>query len=127
MTGTPDSDTNDVRRDRDDARPAAKAAGLVVVYCGGCNPQIDRGAVASELAASPTSVRPGAAVYLSGCPRACASDHQLVLQRGDGACGAEDAPDAADGPSIVVAGAHVDGVPTPPSDIAAAVIDKLKE
>jgi hypothetical protein len=94
----------------DDARAAAHAAAIRVVYCGGCNPHIDRGAVAGELAASPTFARPGAAVYLSGCQRACASDHQLVVPLG-----------------AVVAGAHVDGVPTPASDIAATVIDKLKE
>ena len=111
MTGSAESDAPGVRRASDDARPAAHAAGPLVVYCGGCNPQIDRGAVASELESAPAFVRPGAAVYLSGCPRACASDHQL----------------STDDPAVVVAGAHVDGVPTPAEDIAAVVIDKLKE
>ena len=111
MTGTADSDASGVRRASDDARPAADAAGPLIVYCGGCNPQIDRGAVAGELEAAPTFARSGVALYLSGCPRACASDHQL----------------STGGPAVVVAGAHVDGVPTPAQDIAAAVIDKLKE
>jgi len=105
----------------DDAR-AADAAAIRVVYCGGCNPHIDRGAVASELAASPTFARPGAVLYLSGCQRACASDHQLTAPRG------ADGPERpTDDPAVVVAGAHVDGVPTAADDIAAAVIDKLKE
>ena len=95
-----------------DALPEASASGPHVVYCGGCNPHIDRGAIASELVAAPTFVRPGSLVYLSGCQRACASDHQMTT----------DEPDA-----VVVAGAHVDGAPTPPQDIAAAVADKLKE
>lgn len=105
----------DVDGDRpraDDARGAAAAARLRVVFCGGCNPHIDRAAVAAELAAAPAFARPGATVYLSGCPRACASDHRLT----------GDDPSAA-----VVAGAHVDGVPTAPADIAAAVRRKLKE
>jgi hypothetical protein len=95
---------------RDDA-DEARGAGLRVVYCGGCNPQIDRGAVASELEAAPAFARPGSLVYLSGCPRACASGHQL----------------ATDDEAIVVAGAHVDGVLAPAEGVAAAVIDKLKE
>jgi hypothetical protein len=90
----------------------APAAGLRIVYCGGCNPHIDRGAVAGELEAAPAFARPGSVLYLSGCPRACASAHQLT----------SDDPAAA-----VVAGAHVDGVPTPAQDIAATVGDKLKE
>jgi hypothetical protein len=92
--------------------PAAQAAGPRIVYCGGCNPHIDRGAVASELELAPVFVRPGATVYLSGCPRACASEHRL----------ATDDPAAA-----IVAGAQVDGVPASAEDLATAVIDKLKE
>jgi len=49
-----------------------------VVYCGGCNPHIDRTAVAAELPADDPEVDPQATVHLSGCPRACASDHLLV-------------------------------------------------
>ncbi len=128
VTGTTDSDASGARRTSDDERPAAQAAGPFVVYCGGCNPQIDRGALASELAASPAFVRPGASVYLSGCPRACASDHRLAFTRSDGDERDASGPSrAADRPAVVVAGAHVDGVPTPPQDIAATVIDKLKE
>jgi len=95
-----------------DEAPAAQAGGPLVVYCGGCNPHIDRGAVAREIETAPTFARPGAAVYLSGCPRACASEHRLTY----------DATATA-----VVAGAMVDGVPTHAADIAAVVVDKLKE
>jgi hypothetical protein len=120
VTPPADSDASGTRP-ADDAR-AADAAAIRVVYCGGCNTHIDRGAVARELAASPTFTRPGAAVYLSGCQRACASDHQLAVPRGAG-----DPERHPDDPAVVVAGAHVDGVPTPAADLAAAVIDKLKE
>jgi len=102
-----------------------------VVFCGGCNPHIDRGVVATELAASsaggaasdaaagggerdtersPDCARP--TVYLSGCPRACASGHRLTGDEpGD----------------VVVAGEAVDGRPTPFDEIAATIRQKLKE
>jgi hypothetical protein len=86
-----------------------------VVFCGGCNPHIDRGAVAAELAAPAAGPAGGdarATVYLSGCPRACASDHRLT----------GDAPG-----DVVVAGEAVDGRPTPRQDIAATIRQKLKE
>jgi len=83
-----------------------------VVYCGGCNPHIDRTAVATELPADDPDVSPGATVHLSGCPRACASDHLLVSD---------------DPGSVVVAGELVDGVPTPAPELAPTVRRKLKE
>ena len=94
----------------DDGTPAETR--VKVVYCGGCNPHIDRAAIAAELPADDPEVRPGATVCLSGCARACASDH--VLTRDDPA-------------AVVVAGELVDGVPTPALGIAAAVMRKLKE
>ena len=54
-----------------------------VVYCGGCNPHIDRTAVAAELPVDDPDVRPGTTVHISGCPRACASDHQLASEDPD--------------------------------------------
>jgi hypothetical protein len=100
-----------------------------VVYCGGCNPHIDRAAVAAGLPVDDPDVPPGTTVHLSGCPRACASDHQLVAE-GDrqAGAGAEGAPAGRDGPPVVVvAGELVDGVPTPSSELAPAVTRKLKE
>lgn len=83
-----------------------------VVYCGGCNPHIDRAAVAAELPADDPGAGPGATVHLSGCPRACASDHLLT----------SDDPGTA-----IVAGELVDGVPTPAPELAPTVTRKLKE
>jgi len=83
-----------------------------VVYCGGCNPHIDRTAVAAELPAGDPEVDAQATVHLSGCPRACASDHLLV----------SDEPG-----TVVVAGELVDGVPTPAPELAPTVTRKLKE
>ena len=91
-----------------------------IVYCGGCNPQIDRGAVARELEAM-SGLRPATArvpdvppdaapaapktVLLSGCARACASAHQLVDETA----------------GVIVAGELVDGVATPAGAIAGAI------
>ena|GEM_PF-705699 len=92
--------------------PTTAACAPRIIYCGGCNPQIDRAAIARELRSSPGFMRLGATVYLSGCQRSCASDHRLTT----------DDPDEA-----VVAGACVDGVPTTPDTVSATIIDKLKE
>ena len=70
-----------------------------VVYCGGCNPHIDRTAVAAGLPVADPDILPGTTVRLSGCPRACASGHQLVAegdeQAGAGVEGAREASAAA--------------------------------
>jgi hypothetical protein len=107
-----------------------------VVYCGGCNTHIDRSAVAAGLPVDDPDVPEGTTVHLSGCPRACASDHQLVAEGEEPAtslyeqagAGAEGAPAGPEGPPVVVvAGELVDGVPTPPEQLASAVTRKLKE
>ena len=85
---------------------------MKVVYCGGCNPHIDRTAVAAELPADDPDVDPGVTVHVNGCPRACASDHLLVSD---------------DPGTVVVAGELVDGVPTPAAELAPTVTRKLKE
>jgi hypothetical protein len=128
----------------DDGGPAETR--VKVVYCGGCNPHIDREAVAAGLPVDDPDVPPGATVHLSGCQRACASGHQLVAE-GDERCGsetpleepaqplceqagegAEGAPAGPGGPPvIVVAGELVDGVPTPSPELASTVTRKLKE
>jgi len=95
-----------------DEQQTAPGRRLKVVYCGGCNPHIDRTAVAAELLADDPDVDPGATLHLSGCPRACASDHKL----------------SSDDPgTVVVAGELVDGVPTPAPELAPAITRKLKE
>jgi hypothetical protein len=93
-------------------QPAEPERNVKVVYCGGCNPHIDRTAVAAELPDDDPDVRPGATVQLSGCPRACASDHLLTSD---------------DPAMVIVAGELVDGVPTPSSELAATITRKLKE
>ena len=98
-----------------------------VVYCGGCNPHIDRTAVAAQLPLDNPDIRPGATVHLSGCPRACASDHQLT-----GRPGGDDAEEPGATPPdapvvVIVAGELVDGVPTAAAELATAVTRKLKE
>jgi hypothetical protein len=117
-----------------------------VVYCGGCNPHIDREAVAAGLSVDDPDVPTGTTVYLSGCPRACASGHELVAEGSErctcatpldepatplneqAGAGAEGAPAGPDGPIVVVvAGELVDGVPTPPEQLASTVTRKLKE
>jgi hypothetical protein len=109
-----------------DDGPAAEER-VKVVYCGGCNPHIDRAAVAAGLPVDDPDITPGTTVRLSGCPRACASDHQLVAggQAGAGAEGAAPGPDGP--PVVVVAGELVDGVPTPSDELARAVTRKIKE
>jgi hypothetical protein len=105
---------------RDEAQtPPARAQ---VVFCGGCNPHIDRTAVADDLPLDDPDVRPGATVQLSGCPRACASGRRLTDAAESAAQSAGD-----HGPVVVVAGELVDGVPTPAAAIAATVTRKLKE
>jgi hypothetical protein len=87
---------------------------LRVVFCGGCNPRIDRSALAAALRdeALPAGTEGEVIVHLSGCERACASGHALVL-------------DAAR--LVVVAGERVDGRPAPGAALPDAIRRKLKE
>ena len=94
---------------------------VTIVYCGGCNPHIDRTAVAGELPVDDPDVPPGATVHVSGCPRACASQHLLTIQ------GNSDGVRSAEPRTVVVAGELVDGVPTPVAELAPTVTRKLKE
>jgi hypothetical protein len=107
----------------DEGQTAPRRAG--VVFCGGCNPHIDRTAVADELPLDDPDVRPGTTVQVNGCPRACASGHRLTGGDGPETAAREGSGD--EGTVIVVAGELVDGVPTPAASIAAAVTRKLKE
>ena len=76
----------------DEHKPATEKH-VTIVYCGGCNPHIDRTAVAGELPVDDPDVPPGATVHVSGCPRACASDHLLTIpERSDGVRGTAGTP-----------------------------------
>jgi hypothetical protein len=83
--------------------------GLRVVFCGGCNPAIDRVGVAEDVRAA-AGEQP-VTLYVSGCQRACASGHRLVSVAGEAA--------------VVVAGEQVEAVPTAATEIVAAVVEKL--
>jgi hypothetical protein len=103
-----------------DGHEAERGERAKVVYCGGCNPHIDRSALAAGLPLVHPGAGPEATVHLSGCPRACASDHQLAAPR--------EAARGTSGPvTIVVAGELVDGVPTPEAQLAPTITRKLKE
>ena len=128
----------------DEHKPATEKR-VTIVYCGGCNPHIDRTAVAGELPVDDPDVPPGATVHVSGCPRACASDHLLTIpersdgvrgtagtphtiRKGDGVRGTAGTPQPGAEPrTVVIAGELVDGVPTRAADLAPTVTRKLKE
>ncbi|MBM3147646.1 MAG: hypothetical protein FJ000_07090 [Actinobacteria bacterium] len=110
--------------------------------CGGCNPHIDRVAIAGDVVsallqdgrpangreasaggASSAGGRDGPAgggtrsgrpptLYLSGCRRACASEHRSRIEDED---------------AVVVAGEHVDGLPTVADRLVEAVARVLEE
>ncbi|MDT8902476.1 hypothetical protein [Anaeroselena agilis] len=97
----------------------ADAAHVSIVFCGGCNPRIDRGRLAGELASrlaargcrlSYNRRDADLLIYLSGCTADCA--------RHDGPPGV---------PGIAVAAAAVDAVAVPEADLAAAVIEKADQ
>ena len=112
-----------------DEREAEREGRVKVVYCGGCNPHIDRSAVAAGLPLDDLDAGVEATVHLSGCPRACASDHLLIMPRSeDDVRGAAGTPHRSDDPPVVVvAGELVDGVPTPAPELAPTITRKLKE
>jgi hypothetical protein len=82
-----------------------------VVFCGGCNPQIDRVALAAALNNDPAVAGRDVTVYLSGCARSCASGHELVITAGD---------------AVVVAGECVDAAVVGAADLAATIKRKLE-
>ncbi len=94
---------------------ADNARHVSIVFCGGCNPRIDRGRLAGELARrladrgcliSYNRRDADLLIYLSGCTADCA--------RHDGPTG------------IAVAAAAVDAVSVPEADIADAVLKKAE-
>ena len=81
-----------------------------VVFCGGCNPVIDRVALADELRADPDLAGLDVEIDISGCSRSCAAGQELV--------GAS--PDV-----VIVAGRHLDGRLLDPDELAAAIKRRL--
>jgi hypothetical protein len=98
---------------------AEKAPHVSIVFCGGCNPGIDRGTFAEEiwrrLAAhgcrlSYNDRGADLLVFLSGCSADCAR---------------QGAPPGT--PSVAVAGAAVDAVSVPENEIADVVIARVEK
>jgi hypothetical protein len=93
-----------------------------IKYCGGCNPQIERGQVVKELqpllpegfrlADGPSAPRWDIGILISGCGAACADGPELRVL----------AP-----VWILVSGAMVDYTTVPAEEIARVVVDKLSE
>lgn len=122
--------------------PGAGPLPVAVRFCGGCNPHIDRVAVAGNVvsallqdgrSANGREVSAGGAssadgrddpagggtrfgrpptLYLSGCRRACASGHRSRVEDDD---------------AVVVAGEHVDGLPTAAGRLVEASARALQE
>jgi hypothetical protein len=82
---------------------------MKVVYCGGCNPHIDRRRLIEALEHEPALA--GKTIFVSGCPRACASGHEHVAEARD---------------TFVVAGEHLDAEPTPAAKLAGAIKRKAE-
>jgi hypothetical protein len=83
-----------------------------IVFCGGCDPHIDRVALADALRGDDALSASATTVYISGCSRACASGHLTVIDESG---------------TAVVAGECLDGMPTDTGELAVAVTRKLKE
>jgi hypothetical protein len=82
-----------------------------IVFCGGCNPVIDRVTLADELKSDPELAGVDVEIDLSGCSRSCAAGRALASER----------PDV-----VVVAGRHVDGRPLDERELAGRVRDALR-
>jgi len=82
-----------------------------IVYCGGCNPVIDRVALVAEVSADAELAALDATVFVSGCSRSCAAEQMLVRHE----------PRA-----VVVAGQHVDGTYLAPGELAERVKQALR-
>ncbi len=83
-----------------------------IVFCGGCNPVIDRVALADALTADPRLADLDVEVDVSGCSRSCAAAQELTSDR----------PDV-----LIVAGRHLDGRPLDETELAAAITRRLTD
>jgi len=82
-----------------------------IVFCGGCNPTIDRTALAAELRAQPDLAASEVTVFISGCARSCATEHASARDEER---------------VVVVAGETVDGLPVPAAALVAEIRRKLQ-
>lgn len=81
-----------------------------IVFCGGCNPVIDRVALADALNADPRLAGLDVEVDVSGCSRSCAAARELSSER----------------PGVlVVAGRYLDGRLLDETELAAAIAQRL--
>ncbi len=91
---------------------------IAIKFCGGCNPRVNRGAIAAKLAAllAARGCRvvfnalddAGAVIYLSGCAANCARRYS-----------------ESDLPAVAIAGEMIDGLATPATDLANAAVAKV--
>lgn len=90
-----------------------------IIFCGGCNPRIDRGRIAAQLRANLlmvgyevcyNSLDVDFAIYLSGCMANCA----LKYNRND------------DCSSAVVAAATLDAVAVEPAELVTDIVTKVR-
>ena len=81
-----------------------------IVFCGGCNPVIDRVALADALRADPRLAELDVEIDVSGCSRSCAAAQALSSEQ----------PDV-----LVVAGRYLDGRLLDESDLAAEIARRL--
>lgn len=84
---------------------------MKIVFCGGCNPTIDRTALAAELRAQPDLAASEVTVFISGCARSCATEHASARDEER---------------VVVVAGETVDGLPVPAAALVAEIRRKLQ-
>lgn len=96
---------------------------LRVKYCGGCNPEIDRGGVVKELEAQIRSAGEDV-VWVAGDGEA---DLLLLVQGCARACLEEDHPEIkAGGPSVSVQGARLDLQPVPETELPGRIRRKIE-
>ena len=89
-----------------------------IIFCGGCNPRIDRGRIASEIGAvlggygyQVSFNRRDAAflIYLSGCLANCAHRYSQACR-----------------PGVVVAAATVDAMATDETELVGDIVEKVR-
>jgi hypothetical protein len=94
---------------------------IAVIYCGGCNPEIEREALVKRLGQKSgyqlfhmgsQSVKPDLVLAVNGCAREC-MDSRSIGSRG--------------GKIIVVAGCRIDGWPVAREEMVDALMRKINE